>query len=197
MSGVHFRAVVLKTQTNQKQRSQRPHWRSHFPKPPDLLSDWTAASLEVLTQVQQVVLAAAQTTFLLVQLNGNQESSYYQEQRWPESLRIFLGQLFALAVDSAIFSRIKERFPIRASFVLTLNQGSRDLPVEANPDLWTPAGRSFLTQQCNFWGTDQWAVLVCEHLGAQLGNLRGITEVCASHPGIHRPKENNNHHRQR
>ena len=39
---------------------------------------------------------------------------------------------FVLAPDSAVFSRVKETFLIRASFALTPSQGSRDLPKEAN-----------------------------------------------------------------
>lgn len=38
---------------------------------------------------------------------------------------------------------------------------------------------------------------VCEQLGAQLDDVRGIAQLCASHLGIHRPKEKDNYHRQR
>ena len=50
-----------------------------------------------------------------------------------ESLRIFVAAI-GLTVDSAIYSRVKERFLIIASFTFTPHQGSRALPKESIPE---------------------------------------------------------------
>lgn len=69
------------------------------------------------------------------------------------------------------------------------NLGSTDMPKEVNPESWIPPGRSFLTQWCKFRGVDQGGLSrdLCVKLWAQLGNLRGIAQICASHLGIQRP----------
>lgn len=43
-----------------------------------------------------------------------------------------MGADIALATGYIVFSRVTERFLIRASFALTLSQGSRHLAQEAN-----------------------------------------------------------------
>lgn len=64
------------------------------------------------------------------------------------------------------------------SFAFTPNQGSMALD-DVNP------GES----------TNEVSSFVCGKLGAQLGNLRGIAWLCASHLSIHKPKENDNDHK--
>ena len=54
---------------------------------------------------------------------------------------------YCLATDSAISSRVKERLLIIASFAPTPNQGSSDLPEEANFESSMPPSNSCL----NVW----------------------------------------------
>ena len=51
----------------------------------------------------------------------------------------------ALAVDSPVLSRVKERFLVVTSFVFTANQESRAQPKEANLESQIPPSRCFLT----------------------------------------------------
>lgn len=60
----------------------------------------------------------------------------------------------ALAAEYVIILRIKE-FLIIASFAFIATQGNRDLPKGVNSELRKPPDRSFLTQQCKFWGVNQ------------------------------------------
>ena len=80
------------------------------------------------------------------QLKGNKGLPYYQEQLWPESLRIFVRHLLLYLRILQCF-RIKERFMIIFSFTFILNQWSRDLSQGAYFEPWMPPGNSHL----NLW----------------------------------------------
>lgn len=81
-----------------------------------------------------------------------------------------------LAMESAMSLRVKEEFLIIFPFAPIPKQENMAMPKLANPDHGKLPERSFL-----------------EQLGTQLDNLRGITQLCIRHVGIHRPKENDNH----
>ena len=58
--------------------------------------------------------------------------------------RDFYQASTALTEDPAIYSKMRERFLITASFVLTPNQDSRDLSKETNFETSMPPGNSHL-----------------------------------------------------
>lgn len=72
------------------------------------------------------------TDNLIAQLKRNHELSYFQEQLWPESLGSFCWAALALAADSSVSLRVKERSLIIASLALSPSQESGDLLREVN-----------------------------------------------------------------
>ena len=56
------------------------------------------------------------------------------ENNFHQSPKIFTGKLLLSSGFLAVLSKVKERFLLIASFVFIPNQGSRDLPKEANPE---------------------------------------------------------------
>lgn len=66
------------------------------------------------------------------------------------------------------------------------------LTKEETRKLWMSPGNSFLSLRES---TNKVTQSVCGKLRAQLDNLRGIAWLYANHLGIHRPKENDNYHK--
>ena len=150
MSGVHFKAMVPKTQTNQNQGSQRktPLKESLFQA--NWLIQWSSVAE---SQLPQKCSSKCSKWYWPPPSSAkrNQGICCYQEL-WRESQGTFCWAAIVLAAGSAMSSRVKERALIMASFTLTPSQKNRSLLNQVNFESRMPPSNSGLS----LWLRTRW-----------------------------------------